>query len=125
MSKKRYFIARARLVRYLRQHWDDTHGWLVYGDLLQERGDPRGELIAIENTLRDTKPRTGLEIDGSSQGELESRRDAVRQRLLGELAAWDGLQCRWEWAAVRHASVEVSARRIPTRGRWPWPAPGT
>jgi uncharacterized protein (TIGR02996 family) len=31
---------------------DDRAGWLVYADALQERGDPRGEVIALGERLR-------------------------------------------------------------------------
>ncbi len=34
---------------------DDPAGYLVYGDWLQARGDPRGELIAVQGALL-TKP---------------------------------------------------------------------
>ncbi len=40
----------------------DADGWLVYGDLLQKRGDPRGELIALQTAAdaeRAAKPRSG------------------------------------------------------------------
>jgi uncharacterized protein (TIGR02996 family) len=103
MSKKRYFIARARLQSHLRRNWDDVESWLVYGDLLQERGDPRGELISIEEKLRDGAAE-------KMRKELEARRDALRRRLLGELADLSYLKCRWEWGAVRDAIVEPGYR---------------
>jgi len=110
MSKKRYFIARARLQSHLRRNWDDVHSWLVYGDLLQERGDPRGELITIEQALRDG-------ATGQQCVELEARRDGLRRRLLGPLADLSHLTCRWEWGAVRHAAVSEPVRSFGQEGK--------
>lgn len=44
------------LERTLREHPDDPAAWLVYGDLLLERGDPRGALIGLEHRLARARP---------------------------------------------------------------------
>jgi uncharacterized protein (TIGR02996 family) len=36
---------------------DDTDRWLVYGDWLQGQGDPRGELIAVQHALSQSRRR--------------------------------------------------------------------
>jgi len=41
------------LLAELYAHPDDPAPYLVYGDVLQARGDPRGELIALQSTGRD------------------------------------------------------------------------
>lgn len=40
----------------LRRSADDWAGWLVYGDGLLERGDPRGELIRLEHMVATARP---------------------------------------------------------------------
>jgi uncharacterized protein (TIGR02996 family) len=40
------------LERRLRENRDDTATWLVYADALQESGDPRGDVIALGERLR-------------------------------------------------------------------------
>lgn len=44
------------LEQTLREHPDDPAAWLVYGDLLLERGDPRGALIQLEHRLARARP---------------------------------------------------------------------
>jgi uncharacterized protein (TIGR02996 family) len=46
----------------LRERPDDWPAWLVFGDWLLERGDPRGELIALEGQRR-AMARPSSEID--------------------------------------------------------------
>lgn len=68
--------------------------WLVYGDWLQARGDPRGELISIEQALRVTR--------GDARESLKQRKqqliEAHRVRWLG--ANSKGLTLRWQWGYV-------------------------
>jgi uncharacterized protein (TIGR02996 family) len=46
----------AALEQTLRDHPDDGASWLVYGDLLLERGDARGKLIRLEQRRVRTRP---------------------------------------------------------------------
>jgi len=50
---------------------DNLEAWRVYGDWLQTRGDPRGELIAVECALLDGRR------DGRERLNLATRRDTL------------------------------------------------
>ena len=56
-----------KLEERLRQFPDDWAEWMVYADWLSERGDIRGELLAIENKLwaKDEPPRDAPEVEQS------------------------------------------------------------
>ena len=92
---------------------ESLENWLVYADWLQERGDPRGELIVLDIRLEDEttasedrdglreKIQTLIEKQFQIEGELRQR---VRQNVqrLKELQVYRG---------IRHA------RRLPVRGQ--------
>jgi uncharacterized protein (TIGR02996 family) len=75
---------------------DDQEVYLVYSDWLSERGDPRGELIAVQRQL-------GQRPDDA---ELEAREqallDANGATWLGELARLDpkDLAVTWRWGFI-------------------------
>jgi uncharacterized protein (TIGR02996 family) len=73
----------------LRERPDDLVAWRVYADWLQERGDPRGKLIVLEQRLADTS----LSID--------ERHEA------GQEAHWLAADHRKEWLAGWTQRVEV------------------
>jgi len=55
----------AELEAQLRDHPEDVDSHLVYADWLQSRGDPHGELIAIQHALA-TKPTAALKREQSA-----------------------------------------------------------
>lgn len=76
---------------------DDRDAYLVYGDWLSERGDPRGELITVQAKL-DQNP---------SDTTLRERETAIlapnRDAWLGELAKLDpklDLGVKWRWGFI-------------------------
>jgi uncharacterized protein (TIGR02996 family) len=56
---------------------DDPAAWAVYGDWLHERGDPRGELIALEQQIRQEGARPAL------KARIEAIVDAHHREWLG------------------------------------------
>jgi uncharacterized protein (TIGR02996 family) len=63
---------------------DDLSAYLVYGDWLSERGDPRGELIAVQAKLREKPGDRDLE---TQEAKLLGEN---RETWLGDLAAKEG-----------------------------------
>jgi uncharacterized protein (TIGR02996 family) len=65
---------------------DDPEAWMVYGDLLQKRGDPRGELIALQ--LAAQAERAANPRGRRGPAELAVRKYLAKQAptLLGALA---------------------------------------
>ena len=63
---------------------DNKEPYLVYADWLEERGDPRGELIRVQWRLEDEQ------LDGDDRADLKGREKALlkehKRSLLGDLA---------------------------------------
>jgi uncharacterized protein (TIGR02996 family) len=77
---------------------DDDTGYVVYGDWLQEQGDPRGELIALQQRLHATPDDVVLR---DAEAELLNRQ---RDAILGPLAASsDGWAIDWRLGFIRGA----------------------
>ncbi len=70
-------VTEAALMEHLRAHRFDADAWSVYGDLLQNRGDIRGEMISLQRALMQS-PYLERAPDKAS---LYSRR---RRRLIKE-----------------------------------------
>ncbi len=70
------------LIEHLRRHPGDLQSWLVFGDLLQQKGDPAGELIALEHHMT-KKPSEGL------QARFQARLKAHQENLVGEAKELD------------------------------------
>lgn len=73
---------------------DDRDAYLVYGDWLSERGDPRGELIALQ-----AKPNP----DEATKEREKALLAANREAWLGELAKLDpkkDLHVTWRWGFI-------------------------
>lgn len=83
----------AELVAAIERDPDDETGYLVYGDFLQSRSDPRGELIALHRA--------------GKKGRLADQLIANhRARLLGPLAEHEGqVKLEWHLGFVRRARV--------------------
>ena len=83
---------------------DDRAVRLVYADWLEERGDPRAELIRIEETMRE------IPVTSHHYWDLKPRRGALRERCD---AAWLG---RMGYGT----DYEPVFRDVPAdwRGRW-------
>jgi uncharacterized protein (TIGR02996 family) len=75
---------------------DDREVYAVYGDWLSERGDPRGELIAVQLKL-DQKPG-----DAALEEREKALHEANKATWLGELAKLDAkdLAVTWRWGFV-------------------------
>jgi uncharacterized protein (TIGR02996 family) len=80
---------------------DDVDAYLVYGDWLTERGDPRGELIVVQTRL-EQQP---------GNAELAARANAIlaehRATWLGELAKLeaDDFWCEWRRGFMHAARI--------------------
>lgn len=89
----------------IRRAPDDLQARLVYADYLQTRGDPLGELIALQATR--------LESSGTARLEAAARAETAhlhqhRKQFLGEL----DLTCvalRWEMGFIREAYFKQAA----------------
>ena len=114
------------LVRHLQAAPEDLEAWSVYGDLLQERGDPRGEIIRLELLLTDQPEDAALRsrIDGLVEvhrkdwlGEVELKGDEWRfgyietLRFHGSPAELKGLLGLKAMRFVRMARIYPSEER--------------
>ena len=77
-------VTRDDLLRVIDENPADESSWLLYSDWLQQRGDPRGELIALDIAL-ETEP------EGERRDELTTARAALitnyGAQLLGDTFA--------------------------------------
>lgn len=78
---------------------DDPAPYLVYADWLEARGDPRGELIALQYRADRIEP---------ENGELLMVRDEHLRRHPALVPAIDIWQARlhWRWGFIERASIE-------------------
>jgi uncharacterized protein (TIGR02996 family) len=75
---------------------DNNHAYFVYGDWLQEQGDPRGELIALQQRLHHDPGNVELR---TAEAELIHRK---REEILGPLAGYmDGCALKWHLGFIR------------------------
>ncbi len=75
---------------------DDVAAYLSYGDLLQQTGDPRGELIALSHA-RETAP-----------GDKLDRAIAKLMKLPAlHFAASTELVVTWQWGFIRSARIDL------------------
>jgi uncharacterized protein (TIGR02996 family) len=91
---------------------DDVDAYLVLADFLQEHGDPRGELIALEHRAS---------IDPGAKEPAQHYFEAHREALMGPMIELEPYltAVRWELGFVRDASLHFpsdepmqNARRI-------------
>lgn len=94
-------IARLEPSRFLTSlviNRDDPHVFRVYGDWLEQNGDPRGELIALQQMLE-------TELD-----DLDLRRYIAsylwrHRSLVPNIDPWRA-QFGWKWGFIRTAQLE-------------------
>jgi uncharacterized protein (TIGR02996 family) len=87
---------------------EDPAGYLVYADWLQQRGDPRGELIVVQDALR-AKPR-----DRALLAEQERLFEEHSDLLRGPLAFVGPVAVGWFCGFVRELDLGAW---LATRGR--------
>lgn len=107
---------RASLEARLTEAPGDLSTWGVYGDLLQEAGDPRGELIAVQVALARCGPDTEALLQREAQL-LEANAEAWFGRFVTdddarECFAWSMPAGFWDrirlWADDDHRSFDVA-----------------
>ncbi len=79
---------------------DAAEPWRVYADWLQQHGDPRGELAALQHR-------------GATRAQVEAYLSAHAPALLGPLApVWElgGLKLQWRFGFIRAATVLGAGR---------------
>lgn len=77
---------------------DDPHAFMVYGDWLEQQGDPRGELIALQQML------------GSTFDDLDLRRYIAsylwrHRSLVPNIDPWR-VQLHWKWGFIVGAHLD-------------------
>jgi uncharacterized protein (TIGR02996 family) len=77
---------------------DDAHAFMVYGDWLEQQGDPRGELIALQQMLG-----TSLE-DDDLRRYLASYLWRHRS-LVPAIDPWR-VQLHWKWGFITAAHID-------------------
>ena len=75
---------------------DDRDAYLVYGDWLSERGDPRGELIAVQVKL-EQQPNAELSV---RQAKLLDENQAAWLGDLGNLDKEIDFEAVWRWGFI-------------------------
>jgi uncharacterized protein (TIGR02996 family) len=106
-----------RAIELLREDPDDVERYLVVADQLQARGDPRGELIALEAArlaLAEASPRWN-----ALTREIERHRKVHAKQLLGGLwTASTTSSFEWRLGFIRKAALWTTAAALPApRGR--------
>ncbi|MFO7567150.1 MAG: hypothetical protein R6X02_31180 [Enhygromyxa sp.] len=110
-------MSRRELEAALRRDPGDEQAWAVFGDLLAELGDPRGELIALEQRAQASERPFERALLEHQAGELFERE---HRRWLGPLAD-AGLEVVWQRGfavevviARSHASTLATLLELPT-----------
>src|SRR5690349_3389263 len=98
----------------LRERPDDVETHLIYGDWLQARGDPRGELVMLQHACERA-------TDHAARTELSAREREFRSRhvehLFGPLRELaDALVVRWSLGFIDAAFVGVAIGLRPDYG---------
>jgi len=101
-------VRNATLEEALAAYPDDATGYLVYADWLQQQGDPRGELIVVQEALA-RKPR-----DRALLAEQERLLEQHTDLLRGPLALVGPVGVEWFCGFVR--TLDLGAW-LATRGR--------
>jgi uncharacterized protein (TIGR02996 family) len=92
----------------LREHPEDLESHLIYGDWLQARGDPRGQLITLQHAVASAS-------SASERRSLAARERELRARHLGQLfgplrSLADTLVLRWSLGFIDAAFVGASEK---------------
>ena len=75
---------------------DSQDSWLVYADALQSAGDPRGELIMLNQAVE----------AGASAAARDAFLDRHADAIFGELARFRGqVEIDWKWCVPRRLVV--------------------
>ena len=90
----------------LRERPDDVAAHLIYGDWLQARGDPRGELVMLQHACEQA-------TESNARAELRAREQEFRRQHLGHLFGplhelADALVVRWSRGFIDAAFVGVA-----------------
>ncbi len=83
---------------------DSQDSWLVYADALQSAGDPRGELIMLNQAVE----------AGASAAARDAFLDRHADAIFGELARFRGqVEIDWKWCVPRSLSLKIGPRDEP------------
>lgn len=93
----------ADLERSIHDNPDDDQAWLVYADLLIERGHPRGQLVALESA-----PVKNIVQRAEREAEARRMRHAAGDLLAGSLAGRSGLNLKWKRGFIHSAKIAGS-----------------
>lgn len=87
------------LVRAIAEAPDDPSNYLVYADWLSERGDPRGELIAVQHALEDAP--------AARRPELEERQTVLLATNPYLFGTWPDMRLEWRNGFVRRVAMTI------------------
>lgn len=83
---------------------DPKDNWLVYADALQSAGDPRGELIVLNQTVD----------DGGSASDRDAHLARHAEAIYGSLAPHrDKLEIAWKWCVPLTLSLKLGPKDKP------------
>lgn len=88
------------LEQAIRENPDDDAPWLVYADLLIERGHPRGPLVALESA-----PVKNIVQRAEREAEARRMRHAAPEHFGAGLAGRAGVSLRWRRGFIYSAHV--------------------
>ena len=94
-------VVNAELEAAIAANVDDVASFLVYGDWLSERGDPRGELVAVQTKLRETPG------DAALLAKEKKLLDDNKKAWLGDLADLGPNDVAFTWLHGFLASVRI------------------
>jgi uncharacterized protein (TIGR02996 family) len=95
-----------RLEAAIRENPDDDQAWLVYADLLIERGHPRGPLVALESA-----PVKNIVQRAEREAESRRLRNATAEHFGRGLVGRGGLSVRWRRGFIHSARIHGAFAR--------------
>jgi uncharacterized protein (TIGR02996 family) len=90
----------------IRENPDDDQPWLVYADLLIERGHPRGPLVALESA-----PVNNIVQRAEREAEARRMRNATAEHFGLGLRGRSGLNVRWRRGFIHSAAIHGAFAR--------------
>lgn len=83
---------------------DPKDNWLVYADALQNVGDPRGELIVLNQAIE----------DGATSSDRDAHLERHAEAIYGSLAPHRGkLEIAWKWCVPLTLSLKIGPKDEP------------
>jgi len=88
-------VTRDELLQVIADNPDDHNGWLLYADWLQQHGEPRGELIALDIAIESATGDRVVELEVARHRLLQSSGAALLGDTLAKVVASGYCEVAW------------------------------